>query len=132
MQRSASATTCATRVHDAHNHAAPLVRRSRAVRVACADQGEQIAAANDRDEKNDVVLLVEMYKSSFWGEDAISTYVAPCKRKSVKVGGGSGRGEERRPLRIFVERKSGGLWKGGERERKKGTFAKHQEPQSAR
>lgn len=86
MQRSASATTCATRVHDAHNHAAPLVRTSRAVRVACADQGEQIAAANDRDE-NDVVLLVEMYKSSFWGEDAISTYVAPCKRKSVKVGG---------------------------------------------
>lgn len=41
------------------------VRTSRAVRVACADQGEQIAAANDRDEKNDVVLLVQMYKSSF-------------------------------------------------------------------
>ena len=32
--------------------------------MACADQGEQIAAANDRDEKNDVVLLVETYKSS--------------------------------------------------------------------
>lgn len=45
-------------------NAAPLVRTSRAVRVACADQGEQIAAANDRDEKNDVVLLVKTYKSS--------------------------------------------------------------------